>query len=278
MVKGRYEFAIHNDEEVIWLKVEGEHVTRVLIVGVFLNLIRERGGLNILDFQSTHDEASVAHVGALQAVPAVSMTPSVAPSITHDDTQSYSPEIAKNPHLVLIANALEVDPALTHRSDTSLRMWYKKYKAWNDVVAKLDRLKAANQWTLPDIGHSELINLFSGRSYWHSHIRKAFRDIHNHEHMVQWLERSDDDDDPSDIHVWHSEKSHYTFKDLGIWKKEGTLDKDYQRRQKEKGKAKAKKIQRNEKRRKVESDDNVSEAETSKKGKKSSGSRIKSRK
>ena len=96
--------------------------------------------------------------------------------------------------------------------------------------------------------------------------------------MVEWLERDDDDDEPSDLHVWHSEKSHYTFKDLGIWKKDGTLDKDYQRRQKEKGKAKAKTSQRDEKRRNVGSDDSLGEAETSKKGKKSSGRKTKSRK
>jgi len=32
MVKGRYEFAIHNDEEVIWSKVDGDCVARILIV------------------------------------------------------------------------------------------------------------------------------------------------------------------------------------------------------------------------------------------------------
>jgi hypothetical protein len=182
------------------------------------------------------------------------------------DAHSYGPEVTKNPQLVLIANELEVDPALTHRNDPSLRVWYKKYNALIAAAAKLDELKSANKWTLPDIGQTELINLFAGRAYWHSHIKKAFRDIHNYKLMVCWLERIDDDDDPSDLHVWHSVKSHYTFKDLGIWKKEGTLDKDYQRRQKEKGKAKAKRSRQDEKRRNVESDGD--EAGTSKKEKK----------
>lgn len=273
MVKGRYEFALRNDEEVIWSKVEGDHVTRILIVGVFFLLIRNV--LNILDSQSTYDETSVPLVGDLRAV---TMAPSAVPSISHPDTQSFSPEVRKNPNLVLIANTLEVDPALTHRHDSSLRMWYKKYIAWNDAVAKLEELKSSNQWTLPETGQTELINIFSGQSYWHSHIKKAFKDIHNYKLMVEWLERDDDGDEPSDIHVWHSEKTHYTFKDLGIWKKEGTLDKDYQRRQKEKGKAKAKKSQRNEKRKKNESDDSDGEAETSKKKKKSSSGKTKSRK
>ena len=202
----------------------------------------------------------------------------MTPLVSHHDTQSYSPEVTKNPQLVMVANALGVDPALTHRNDSSLRMWYKKYNAWNVVVAKLDEMKSANQWMLPDIGRTELINLFSGRAYWHSHIKKAFKDIHNYKVMVEWLERDDDHDEPSNLHVWHSEKSNYTFKDLGIWKMEGTLDKDYQRRQKEKGKAKAKANQRDEKKRKVDSDDDVAKAETSKKGKKSSGGKTKTRK
>jgi len=114
-------------------------------------------------------------------------------------------------------------------------MWYKKYNAWYDAIAKLDGLKSSNQWTLPDIGHTELINLFSGRAYWHSHIKKGFKDIHNYKIMVEWLDQDVEDDEPSDLAVWHSQKTHYTFKDLGLWKKEGTLDKDYQMRQKVKG-------------------------------------------
>jgi hypothetical protein len=36
-------------------------------------------------------------------------------------------------------------------------MWYKKYIAWNDAVAKLEELKSSNQWTLPETGQTELI-------------------------------------------------------------------------------------------------------------------------
>lgn len=131
--------------------------------------------------------------------PAVSMTPSAALSDSGHDTQSYSPEVIKDPRLVQIANALEVDPALTHRTDSSLKMYYKKYNAWNSVVAEMDRLKSANQWTLPDIGYTKLINIFARRAYWHSHIKKAFRDIHHYKLMVEWLERNVDDDEPSDL-------------------------------------------------------------------------------
>jgi len=211
------------------------------------------------------------------ACPPISATPSAAPSVSDQDTQGYGQDVIKNPQLVLVATALEVDPTLTHRNDPSLRMWYKKYNAWNDAIGKLDALKSANQWTLPEIGRTELINLFAGRAYWHSHIRQGFVDIHNFKPMVKWLKRDVDDDEPSDLEVWHLRKTRYTFKDLGIWKKEGTLDKIYQKQQKEmgkgKGKAKARTSQRIEKNRKIEPDDSANEVEISRNKKKPSGSR-----
>ena len=93
------------------------------------------------------------------ACPPISATPSVAPSVSGQDTQAYGPDVTKNPQLVLVGTTLEVDSTLTYRNDPSLRMWYKKYNAWNDAIEKLNVLKAAKQWTLPEIGRTELINL-----------------------------------------------------------------------------------------------------------------------
>jgi len=56
------------------------------------------------------------------------------------------------------------------------------------------------------------------------------------------LEREEDDEEPSDLEVWHLQKLNYTFKDLGIWKKEGTLDKKYQKQMRERGKRKRKRL------------------------------------
>ena len=72
---------------------------------------------------------------------------------------------------------------------------------------------------------------------------------------------------PSDLHVWHLQKTQYIFKDLGLWKKDGTLNKDYQIQQKEKGKAKVRTSQRKEKRSNFELDDSGDET-TTRKGKK----------
>jgi len=188
-------------------------------------------------------------------------------------TQTFGKEVLKSPLLVQFVTALGIDPALTHRTDPSLRIWYKKYNSYNEAVAKLTEMKAANTWTLANVGRTELINLFSGRSFWHSHVSGAFGDIQNHKAMVQWLEWVEDDEGPSDLEVWHLQKPHYTFKDLGIWKKEGTLNKDYKKKLQEKEKAKARQKERKEKNRNT--DDSMDEAETSKKGRKVSGGKSK---
>ena len=124
-----------------------------------------------------------------------------------------------------VANALDIDPALTHQTDSSLRIWYKKYNTYNKAVAKMMQMKAANTWTLEDIGRTELINLFAGQSYWHSHVSGAFSDIQNHKSMVEWLEQEEGDEEPPYLEVWHLQKSSYTFKDL---------DKEYQKQLKAK--------------------------------------------
>jgi len=188
-------------------------------------------------------------------------------------TQTFGKEVLKSPLLVQFVTALGIDPALTHRTDPSLRIWYKKYNSYNEAVAKLTEMKAANTWTLANVGRTELINLFSGRSFWHSHVSGAFGDIQNHKAMVQWLEWVEDDEGPSDLEVWHLQKPHYTFKDLGIWKKEGTLNKDYKKKLQQKEKAKARQKERKEKNRNT--DDSIDEAETSKKGRKMFGGKSK---
>ncbi len=136
-------------------------------------------------------------------------------------------------------------------------------------------MKTTNIWTLKDIGCTELINVFAGQSFWHSHISSAFGDIQNHKAMVEWLEQEEDDEEPSDLEVWHLQKSCYTFKDLGLWKKEGTLDKEYQKRL-AKGKTKARQTEQRDKNREAVYDDSVDKGETSKKGRKSSGKSNKS--
>lgn len=277
MMKGRYDLAIRKDEELIWSKKDGEYIAQILIVG-FFSLFSKFDLIIIHPSQSTFEDV------LLPATPALLPSTSTAPSDSGLDSQTFGEQVLKNPLLVQVANALGIDSTLTHRTD-SLRVWYKKYKAYNEAVATLTQMKIASTWKLAEIGRTELINIFGGRSFWHSHVRSGFGDIQNHKFMVEWLERDEDDEDPSDLDVWHLQKPHYTFKDLVIWKKEGTLDKEYQKqlrakeRAKEKAKEKAKaRVRQNERKgrdRKVVSEDSMDEAETSKKGKQVSSGKTK---
>ena len=104
-------------------------------------------------------------------LPAVSASLPAASIVLSDsglDTQAFGEQVLKNSLLVQAANALDIDPALTHQTDPSLRTWYKKYNTYHKAVAKLSQMKAANTWTLGDVSRTELLNVFAGRSYWHA--------------------------------------------------------------------------------------------------------------
>ncbi|KAF8815000.1 hypothetical protein BYT27DRAFT_7027227, partial [Phlegmacium glaucopus] len=62
----------------------------------------------------------------------------------------------------------------------------------------------------------ELVEIFLSKSYWHSHVTKTFSTIARYPEMVKWLER-EDKDIPSDLDVWHIQKSEYGFKELEEW-------------------------------------------------------------
>ena len=47
---------------------------------------------------------------------------STAPSDSGPDTQNFIEQVLKNPFLVQVASAVEIDPTLTHRTDASLRI------------------------------------------------------------------------------------------------------------------------------------------------------------
>ena len=128
-------------------------------------------------------------------------------------------------HLQLIG-ILKIDSVLSDRSKKGLRWCYKKYKAFNAAVQLMDQMSRDGKWPLGarKPGHTELVEIFMSKSYWHSHVAKPFGLVACHPQMVAWLD--DDDDGPSDFEVWNLQKSEYGFKELKDWLKNGgTLDK-----------------------------------------------------
>lgn len=127
-------------------------------------------------------------------------------------------------HLQLM-RILNIDHELSDRSNKGLRWCYKKYKAFNAAVQTMDEMFKKGKWPLPrKPNHTELVEIFLSKSFWHSHVTKSFSNVAGYPKMVEWLE-NEDDDGPSDFDVWHLQKSDYGFKELKEWlKNDGTLD------------------------------------------------------
>ena len=158
-----------------------------------------------------------------------------------------------NLHHLQLMKALEIDPELSDCSNKGLIWCYKKYKAFNAAVQTMDQMSKQGNWPLAKKpSHTELVEIFLSKSYWHLHVVKLFVIVVRYPQMVVWLE-CEDGGDPSDFEVWHLQKSEYGFKELKEWlANDGTLDKAAKRKldqakEKTKGKGKEKKGKEKEK-------------------------------
>ena len=170
----------------------------------------------------------------------------------------YDKDILNNPLWYNAAVRLGVDPALTHRKrDTSLQMHYRKYNAYQSAWDQIQCLTKKNQWPYPQFLKTELINLFGRHGMWNSNTVKGMQDISQFPKMQKWLECGDDELEPTDEDVWGIAKSQYTFIDLALWKKQGTLrdPKGSQKKKLEKEKTKGCEKERKQKSKKDDSDD-----------------------
>jgi hypothetical protein len=149
-------------------------------------------------------------------------------------TSSVSAEAAvgetTNLHHLQLMEILGIDSELSDRSKKGLRWCYKKYKAYNAAVQTMDQMVHKGRWPMAKKpGHTELVEIFMSKSYWHSHVAKPFGIIARYPTMVAWLE--EEEDGLPDFEVWHIQKSEYGFKELKEWlANDGTLDKAAKRR------------------------------------------------
>ena len=103
------------------------------------------------------------------------------------------------------------------------------------------------------------------------------QDIPQFPTMQRWLEGGDGELEPRDEDLWGIAKPEYTFVDLGLWKKQGTL-RDPGGSQKKKMEKVKSKWRDKERKQKGKKDNSDSEEEGSPKKGKSSGSGSKSHK
>ena len=207
-----------------------------------------------------------------------SVHPSAAPGTPDEGNEVlYDKDILNNPVWYGAAIQLGVDPALTYgKKDTSLQMHYQKYQAYQSAWDEIQRLTKKHHWPYPHFLKTELINLFGHCGMWNSHTVKGMHDIPQFPKMQRSLEHGDGELEPREEDVWGIAKPQYTFIDLALWKKQGTLrDPGGSQKKMEKDKSKGRDKERKQKGKKDNSD---SEEEGSPKKGKSSESGSKSHK
>jgi hypothetical protein len=139
------------------------------------------------------------------------------------------------------------DPGNPDRSESGLRLNYRKYQACINAIQTLASMVTAGKWSGRRPSETELVELFASKSMWHSHFKKLFSRVPQYPQMQKWLKG--EEDAPDDYDIWGVEKTNYTFKDLSTWLEE--------KERKGKGKAakeKKGKTKREEKKRKVKDD------------------------
>jgi hypothetical protein len=150
---------------------------------------------------------------------------------------------------------LNINPELSDRSKKGLKWCYEKYKAFNAATQTMDQLSKLGKWPIvvKKPNHTELVEIFMSKSYWHSYVVKPFAIIARYPQMVDWLE----DNGLSDFEVWHLQKSDYGFKELKEWlRNDGTLDRVAKEKMERSEKGKGKKGKGKGKGKEIQVDDN----------------------
>ena len=136
----------------------------------------------------------------------------------------------KKAYTAHIITQLNIPSNLVDRSDTSLHMGYRKYKA---IVAAIHTASEIT-WEVKKPTDTEITECFVAKSSFYKNL-KHFKHVPDYPDMQKWLEN--DDDAPSSLKVWGVHKVSYTYADFEEWVlNKGTLDVDERKRTK--GKAK----------------------------------------
>jgi hypothetical protein len=123
-----------------------------------------------------------------------------------------------SPYRAKIISALNIPLELTDHRDLDLGYAWKKYKACLVAITACNVLWDGNK--LREIfdrkpTQADIISVFKGKTQWHLTYAKAFPKLSGYPEMVSWLE--DSDEKLSDLELWGTVKSTYTFSDLLEW-------------------------------------------------------------
>jgi hypothetical protein len=122
---------------------------------------------------------------------------------------------------------------LRENSEGGPHVNYRKYKACLKALSVAESMTAAGEWgDVRRPSETEIVELFIGKTMWHSHFKRIFGRVPQYPQLQKWL--NEDEDGPSTIDIFGEEKSSIKFKDLKDW-----MDTE-DRRIHEKGKGKEK--------------------------------------
>ena len=243
-IKGRYDHALENDDDVSWTYENGQDVLRFLLVSFpWYVCLKLSSDANVqMDDEHRRRELSVP-VTAISSTSGFSTrlsTPAVGTdvpvSVTHP-TPSGEDSFAAG-----VLSQLGIPAHMGDRDDRGLHVCYEKYKAYLEACRVYERKVADGIWTGRKLTGTDLIQLFVSKSFWHSHYKPLFSKVSNHPDMVKWLEGHKDK--PSDGVLWGYKRGTYQFKDLKSYLEEN------EKKKKGKGRSKDEKSEGSSKKRK----------------------------
>ncbi|KAM6499371.1 hypothetical protein JOM56_004879 [Amanita muscaria] len=188
-VKGLFQDALEEDEEITWTADNGQLCLSLCAEG------RDASAVPTAS-QSSHAPGIGARVASDAPVSQV--------AVKSGDLSSSE--------LIALLNVPE--HLAQSIKNAGLRINYAKYKACLQAQETLSQKIKQGTWPtgIKKPTATNIIELFVSRTYWHHYVKPAFHDISHFEPLKQWLESTEGG--PADAAVWGSEQTSYSFADL----------------------------------------------------------------
>ena len=142
-----------------------------------------------------------------------------------------------------------------------LHLYYQKYRACIKALSVSERMARDGEWLIRKPSETEIVELFVGKTMWHSHLKKFFSRVPKYPELLKWLK--EEEDALPTIDIWGEDKTSFTFTDLKAW-----MDKAEEENNRVQGKGKGKAREDNKKgKKKGKKDDSDSDSDDSDKNK-----------
>ncbi|KAF8994280.1 hypothetical protein BDQ17DRAFT_1331209 [Cyathus striatus] len=223
-ILGNFESAVKDDEEVDWLKIDGEFILPILSSGFQPNAPLS------LDIETYSIQSKSAGSSATSS---------------HAVSRSHTPSLVQRggiseQHTEELIDVLKIPRDILESTAPGLQVAYQRYLACIKAVSDYNTMDKNRTWPIAKATKKEIVTVFVSSSAWYENYSN-FDKIADFPAMQSWL--AEDEDSPTDLDLWGIERDYYTFLDLKRWLKE----KKEKRKGKGKGKSKEEKGGKDEK-------------------------------